>query len=143
MSVKNYDAADVDVIMNGVPMTGKADGTFVVVARNNDAFIVKTGADGEGARSQSNDKSGTIVVTVLQTSVFNDVLSAVHKLDELQGDGVFAILVKDRNGTSLAKAGTAWVRKFADISYAREIEEWTWTIETNNLDPFPGGAFSV
>lgn len=143
MTVKNYDAADVEVILAGAPVEGKADGTFVVVARNNDSFTVKTGADGEGARAQSNDKSGTVELTLLQTSAFNDILSAAAKLDELQGDGVFPILVKDLNGTSLAKAGTAWVRKFADISYAREVEEWTWIIETNSLEMFPGGAVSV
>ena len=62
MSVKNYDPAQVDVIVAGILIEGYAAGTFVTVSRNSDTWKLKKGADGEGARAKSNDKSGLVVV---------------------------------------------------------------------------------
>ena len=133
MSVKNWDPKKHQVIVAGSPATGFANGTFIVVARNNDSFTLGTGADGEGARAQSNDRSGTIVITLLHTSLTNDVLAAALAADELTGNGVFPVLVKDLNGTMLAQAETMWVRKPADSSRGREVEETEWTLETNDM----------
>ena len=143
MSIKNFDAKDVIVTVAGSVLTGLADGTFVNAARTNDSFATVTGADGEGARSQSNDKSGTITITLLQTSASNDILSAAHNLDELQGDGVFPVLIKDLNGTTLIQAETGYVQKPADAEFGREVGEREWIIATPNLQMLVGGALSV
>ncbi len=141
--MKNYDPKDILLIVAGSPVTGLAEGTFVVAARNNDTFTTASGADGEPARAQSNDKSGTITITLLQTSAANDVLSAAHALDERQGDGVFPVLIKDLNGTTLVQAETAYVAKPADVEYGREIAEREWVIATPELNIFAGGATSI
>lgn len=139
MSVKTYNAADVDVIFNGHVVSGKADGTFVTIARNNQSWNLAVGSDGEGARAKSNDKSGTVTVTVMQSSITNDLFSGFSLADELNGDGVGALLVKDRSGRTLCAAETAWIQKPADAAFAREIESREWVIETDALDMFVGG----
>jgi len=139
MSVKTYDAGSVSIIFAGIPFEGFADGTFVTVARDNPSFNSLVGSDGEGARAKSNDKSGTITCTLMQTSVTNDLLSGVALLDELVGDGVAPILVKDNSGRTIASAETAWIEKPADAEFGREISNREWVIKTNSLNMFIGG----
>ena len=139
MSVKTYNAGDLSIIFAGIPFEGLADGTIVTVARDNPAFTSTTGSDGEGARAKSNDKSGTITVTLLQTSITNDFLSAHSRLDESNGEGAAPILVKDNSGRTVAQAETAWIEKPADIEFAREISNREWVFKTDNLDMFVGG----
>lgn len=141
--MKNYDPKDILLVVAGTPVEGFADGTFVVCARNNDSYTTSTGADGEPARAQSNDKSGTITITLMQTSATNDILSAAVTLDELQGDGVFPVLVKDLNGTTLVTAETAYVQKPADVEFGRELAEREWVIATPELNILAGGATSI
>lgn len=140
MAVKTYNFGEVDVIFAGIPFEGFADGTGVLVARNNPSSTDVVGSDGEGARAMSNDKSGTVTVTLLQTSATNLALSAISKADE-DGGGkeIHSLMVKDGSGFSVASAETAWLEKIADAEYAKEITNRTWVIKTDNLDSVVGG----
>ena len=139
MSVKTYDAASVSIILAGIPFEGFADGTFVTIARDNASWNSLVGSDGEGARAKTNDKSGTITCTLMQTSITNDALSALMQLDEASGDGVAPLLVKDNSGRTLCQAETAWLEKPADVEFGREISNREWVIKTDNLQIFVGG----
>lgn len=139
MSVKTYNPADVAIIFAGVPVEGIADGTFVTVARNNQSYNMNIGSDGEGVRAKSNDKGGTVTLTLMQSSVSNDALSALSILDEASGDGVGPLLIKDNSGRTLCSAETAWIQKPADVEFAREATTREWVFETDLLDMFIGG----
>lgn len=137
---KNYDPKQYSLIVGGHIVGGFADGTFLSVARNNDTWALTVGADGEGARAKSNDKSGTFVFTLLQTSASNSVLSGFHLADELNNGGQLPVLVKDNNGDSIHEAATAWVRKPADVELAKEITNREWTLETDKVTMLVGGV---
>jgi hypothetical protein len=138
-AVKNYDPAQVQVIFFGIKIGGFADGTFVVVARENPSFTSVVGSDGEGARAKSNDRSGSVTITLLQTSDSNDALSVILNADELSGDGVGSLMVKDSSGRLLVNAETAWLEKPSDAEFAREISNREWVIKTNELTGIWGG----
>ena len=139
MSVKTYNPADVAIIVAGIPIGGFADGTFITVARDNPAFTNGSGADGEGWRAKSNDKTGTMTLTLLQTSASNDALSALAALDEASGDGVGPFLLKDNSGRTLVAAETCWVEKVSDSEFARDVTNREWAIKTDSLNTFVGG----
>jgi len=139
MSVKTYNAADVDIIVAGIPITGYGDGTFVVVARDNPMFTKGSGADGEGWRAKSNDFTGTITITLLQMSAGNDALSALANLDEASGDGIGPFLMKDGSGRSLYAAESVWVEKHPDGEFARDKSEREWLIGSDRIQMFAGG----
>lgn len=139
MAAKNYDPNSVAVIVGGHIVSGYADGTFVNVARNEDAFTLQVGSSGEGVRSKSNNKSGQITITLLQSSQSNVFLSTLAQLDEISNGGVVPVLVKDNNGTPLYSAETAWVKKVADSEYGREAGSREWVLETDELIAFVGG----
>lgn len=139
MGVKTYNPADVTVIVAGVPVGGFADGTFITAARDNPSYTNGSGADGEGWRAKSNDRTGTITMTLLQTSLSNDALSALSALDEASGDGVGPFLLKDNSGRTLIAAETCWLEKPADSEFAREVTNREWVVKTDNMNTFIGG----
>ncbi len=138
-TTKTYDPGLVVVQFGPYIMTGFQDGTFVKAARNEDTFKVYVGADGTPARSRSRNKSGTIEVTLAQTSPSNDMLASAHSADELLGAGMYPLTIKDLNGTTLVAAAEAWVRKPADVEEGKEISPRAWTLETGALAMWAGG----
>lgn len=139
MPVFTYDPKQVSVIVGGQIGQGFADGTFVKVERNDPAFNLKVGVDGEGTRAKSNNKSGKVTITLMQSSSFNDVLSGFAAADELANAGVVPVLVKDNSGRSLFACATAWVQKYPDSEFAKEVGTRTWVLETDDIEIFVGG----
>ena len=140
MAIRTYDPKNVKIIAGGIPITGYADGSFVVISRNADAFTLYTGADGQSSRSKSNDRSGTITLTLAKTSLSNDFLSAFAEADELTNSGVFPIVVKDLSGTTTAFSDSAFIQKKPDWTGSKEIDESEWVIMCPDMDYVHGSA---
>lgn len=139
MAVKTYDPKSVNITFAGIPVEGFADGTFITVARDNPGWNKQIGSDGEGVRAKSNDRGGTMTVTLMQSSATNDAFSALALIDENSGNGVGPFLMRDASGRTICAAETAWIEKFADASFAREAETREWTIATDVLIMTVGG----
>jgi hypothetical protein len=137
--MKTFDPKSISVIVGGKIITGFADGTFVKCERNEQAFTLKVGVDGEGARAKNNNKSGKYTFTLMQTSSSNDVLSAYALADELGNAGAVPVFIKDHLGTSVATSLTAWVQKMPDLEEAKEVSMRTWILETDEMLLFIGG----
>lgn len=137
--LSTYSAEDNIFVFNGIPASATADGEFLKVSRNNDSFTLTVGADGSPARAANADKSGTFVLTLLQTSPMNDILSAQLALDELTKSATSAAQVTDLRGTTKCSGNTCWVRKFADVTLEKGVSGREWTIETGKLQMFVGG----
>lgn len=137
--LNSYDASEVSVIVGTRALSGLAEGTFVNVARDEDSFTKQVGADGEVTRSKTNNRSGSIEITLQQGSSDNLYLSGLHTADENTGNGIFPVIVKDNSGESLAFGREAWVRKPADQAFGRDAAERTWVIDVAELDSVPGG----
>ena len=136
---KNYDPDRVVLALFGIPITGYADGTFINVERDTETFTKSIGAQGDVVRVRSRDKSGTITVTLMSSSPANDLLSARMILDEETGLGYGPALVKELNGTTLVKAGNAWIEKPPSVEYGKEDGTREWKIVCANLEMFVGG----
>ena len=136
MAVKTYDPKKVILLMGGVRLSGFADGTFVEVTRDEDSFTKKVGADGETARARSNNKGGSIKITLLQTSPSNAVLSAYLAADESTNEGVKPVTVKDLSQVNTFFSASGWIKKPADAKYSKEIETREWTIDVANLEMY-------
>ncbi len=75
MRLATYVPRKIVITLGGTVVTGYADGTFVSFERTSDAFNVITGADNLTTRTKTNDKSGTLTLTLQQTRISNDKLS--------------------------------------------------------------------
>ncbi len=134
-----YDPDKVVVSFMGNILTHFADGTFVTLERNEDAFTLMVGADGETARARNQNRSGTLTLTLMQTSPSNDILAALAAADELDGLGVGPLLVKDLQGSTLALAQNAWIKKIATAEFGKELGSREWVFEMDSLQLFNGG----
>ena len=142
-AVKNYDSAQVVLIVNGIAIqSGRDEGDFVKVTMKSDAFTSKVGSDGEVARSKSNDERADVEVTTMQTSLSNDALSAMY-LADVNVPGGFSVgpfLLKDINGTTLVAAAKCWIRKVADVSFGKETGTRVWNFELAHAKVNVGGS---
>ncbi len=137
--MKTYDPKRILAIFAGIPVQGYAEGTFVNIERSEDGFSLSVGASGDVTRIRSNDKSGAIVLTLQASSPTNDLLSAIHRQDELFGTGTGAFFLKDLNGTTIAEASDAWIVKYAAMEYGDDGPNREWTLHTAELDLNVGG----
>lgn len=139
MAIKTYDPQKIAVIFHGRPLSGFAKGTFVKVSRSADSFSPYTGSDGEAARTASADDSGEIEVTLMQTSMSNDYLSSELALDELTRNNTGPALLSDSWGDTLVSGDGAYLKKYADVTLADDIEARTWTIVVPHMRMVVGG----
>lgn len=137
--LKSYDASEVSIIVGTRPLSGLAEGTFVNAVRDEQNFTKQVGADGEVTRSKTNNKSGTIEITLQQGSESNDYLSTLALADENTGNGTFPVTVIDRSGTTVIFGREAWIQKPADMGLGRDAGERTWVIDVAEMDMFVGG----
>lgn len=143
MPVRTYDPKQCLVLVGGVPMSGFADGTFVSVERTSDTFTKVSGADGIVSRAKTNDRSGTLTLTLAQTSPANDVLSGFAIADELLNSGVIPVMVKDISGRSIYVSAFGWVKKPPTGEFAKEISDREWALDLADLDVFTGGNADI
>lgn len=143
MGFKVYDADQVSITIAGVPIiAGFADGEFLRIERETEAFSDVVGTDGEVTRSKSNDDRATITVILMQTADSNDLLAALHRNDKRTpgGAGVGRTLIEDLNGRALYEARKSWIMTSPDASFDREATSREWAIRVEKLEDFTGGT---
>lgn len=139
--VKTYSPDQVKILFGPAIIGGVADGTFIVIEQMTDGVTSEAGAYGDVARAMSLDPRHTITLTLQQTSLSNDVLSAAYKLDKVSGgNGAVPMTVTDLRGTTMF-GGTAWVRKMANKTFSKGTESSEWTIE--GVGSFSNGGSSL
>ena len=114
------------------------DGTFLEIDRNEPTWNTVVGADGLVTRGKTNNFSGTLTLTLKQSSPSNDVLSGLMALDEANNTGVFPILVKDLSGNSIYFAGQAWITQYANSTFDKAITDRQWVMTLAQADIFVG-----
>jgi hypothetical protein len=134
-----YDPKQVQVILDGNPITGFADGTFVEIEFDEQAWNKVTGADNLVSRSKTNNYAGTVTVTLLATSSGNDVLNALWQRDRRSNTGAVPFLVKDATGRTVWSAEHAWVQQQPAQAFSKETEERAWTLDCAELFGNTGG----
>ncbi len=94
----SYNPADTDVTIGGVTITGFAEGTGIEIERDEDSFTKQTGSNGEVTRILRNNRGAKVILTLLQGSESNLVLSNFLNIDENSGAGSVPLMIKDNNG---------------------------------------------
>lgn len=108
-AVRSYDARESSVNLAGQFITGFAEGSFVEWEKDEDNFSAKTDAFGDVAVAITNNQTGTITLTLSQTSpqlgLIKQLANArtifpiwVTTPDEKVG-GTQAMIVKSPSGT--------------------------------------------
>lgn len=139
-----YSSSQVNLSIAGIPITGGfADGEFLRIERESEAFTDVVGTDGEVTRNKTNDNRATATVILMQSAEANKLLSDLHNNDKNSegGAGVGRFLVEDLNGETLHEAAQCWISNEPDVSYDREATAREWPIRIANLINQFGGYF--
>lgn len=137
---KSYNAGQVTMTFGPNILTnGLADGSFVTVGRDEQAYNKKMGTDGQATRSRTNNKGGFVSIRLDQASAVNDILTAIAKADELSGAGIFPLTLRDASGRFLAFDEGAWIQKLPESEFDRDSLDREWIFDCGNLDMFVGG----
>lgn len=137
---KNYDPGRVVGSWKGIPFIGFMDSTFLTAERNEDAFSMSVGAQGDVTRVRSRNVTGMVTLTLQAASPTNDLLSAQAQLDELTGFGYGPLQIEDLNGTTLLIASVAWIKKAPSVEFSTDASGREWVFECADLYMSVGGA---
>jgi hypothetical protein len=137
--VRTYDATQVILSVNGKVIGGYADGTFIELERTSASFTKVVGADGHTSRAKTNDLSGTLTITLAQTSPSNDVLSELHNQDLIDNTAVFPIIMEDISGNTQLFNATGWVEGMPKTGFAKDISNREWVIHLSTMQFVAGG----
>ena len=138
-TVRTYDPKLVVVTFGAIAITGFAEGTFITIAGNGDKFEKSKGADGTVDRVNKNATDYAVTITIKQTSLTNDALSAALNADLTANTGKAPLTIKDLNGTTLFFAAQAWIAKDPDDEYSDSLSNREWRIDTGPATKFTGG----
>lgn len=128
--MKTYNPKKVNLVLGGFLVTGYADGTFIKLKWNNpELFKRHIGGQGEVTRTERVDTSGTIEISLMQTSPAHTFL---HNLAKLKG--TFPVLQTYKGDNNFAAAGpNAWVEKMPDEESATEVSKRDWVIAVEDM----------
>lgn len=135
-----FDPAQVEVTVMSQSIVGFSE-EKVTVERANPGWELTVGADGDATRVKSNDLSGTITITLQQTSPSNNLLSTLFEIDDSDDTGVVAVTIKDEKGFTYVSAPKAYVEKLPEASFAKTHSDRVWVLRCHELTYFLGGNF--
>lgn len=134
---KEYSAKAVNISWNSVPFVGLDENTFLRLTRHSDIRSRVVGAQGDVALTKYADRTGTIEITLMQTSPTNDVLSAIMVAQEsvdFEGTQVSNFIITDPSGSVMATGINAWLEKAPEISLGKDQNPKTWTFGCELLE---------
>ena len=135
--VYTYSPQEVQLTFGGYTITGWQN---LTITRSVDAFKPVRGIRGKHTRVRSIDTSCTITVTILQTSMSNDVLCRIHDLDLEYGSGRIELLLKDMGGTGVFSSAEAYVLGYPEVVYSGEFEYRQWRLFCQNTGNYTIGG---
>lgn len=129
----SYDPLKVNLIVDGVAITGYAEGTFIEVERNEDAVMPYVGTKGEVSFAENADESGKIKVTLASTS---PQILFLNTLSKKKGDDAsFAVSLVNMNTNAVSASGNdCRVIKMAKEELSDEVTEREFEIFVGHLD---------
>lgn len=127
MALATYIPEDVSCIIAGIiNVEGYVDGTFITIDKDVPPYTPTITPDGTISRTQNGDTTYTVSITIQAASTTNDVLTKLHQLDQLTNMGKVPLFIKDRSGTDLFFAATAWIDGLPSMSKSNGADERTW-----------------
>lgn len=113
-----YDFKKVSVIVDGVFIVGFMDGEPIQVEKNEDDITPHVGAGGDVTYAESADQTGTITLTLKQTSASLPFLQQLRKSKR-----IFPIQIVDSNTNTYRVGGSeARIVKMPSRSWGAEVQ---------------------
>ena len=144
MPADTYDPASVIITWGPFTLSGFAPDTFCNVERAEDSVTTTVGADGFFCHVINRNRSGTVTITLMQSSATNRVLSRMAIQDEITGDVSYPLTVRDiRSDETLCVAHASKIKKMPASAFGKELGTREWTFTSGKIDISVGGNLPV
>lgn len=126
-------------------ISGWAEGTLITAERTNPYSTMVSGADQTGYRVFRRNDSGSITLSLIQSSQSNDFLNYLLEVDMETRDNsaLFTISVIDGTGRSRFFAKDCFIESKPSASFSTEGENRDWVISSNSLQMDIGGNAKI
>lgn len=139
--MKQYSFYNVDLLLDGIPVTGFTDNNSIISAgRTNVQHTKVVGARGEMSVATVADRTGRIVFTLLQTSDYNAVLNSRAILSQntgLSGNREtfqpIQAFMNDKMGLTVVSGVNGFIPVMPAIIRGSGIVSLSWTIEFEQI----------
>ncbi len=143
MATDTYDPKLFSLVVAGIPLPAKgyADGEFIKLERDAQAYTDAVGTDGAVIRTRSHDQRATVTFTTMQKAAINAILSTLilADLNSENGAGIGPFLLKDRTGLTVHAGKECWIAKMPDVTLDKGATGRAWMIRIPSLESFEGG----
>lgn len=96
--VNSFSPDDIVFSINDFLVKSFAEGTFIDIVQNSPYFRIVPGIRGKHTRVRNRDRSGTVVIRIMQTSKDNEILTKIVESDDLNQTGRLNITIRDVGG---------------------------------------------
>jgi len=130
MAASTYSPSDVSFKLYGLfEVNGFSSGSFISILKDQARFSTTVGAQGNVSRMHHPNDVYRVTISLAQSSLWNQILNAIHELDESSLVGMFPLVISDGSGDSFFVSSTAWIDGVPDVSYSNgmEVREWSFT----------------
>ena len=138
MAQKNFDPHQLSVVFGLTPIVGFAEDSMISIENENPQYNSSYDIHGNVTRYKVNKNNAKITLILTQTSRSNDVLSNYVELDRVSDAGVFPVMIKDPNGSTLFSCQHAWVKQSPTVEYGMEAKNREWIIEASGISQYIG-----
>ena len=123
-----YDPGAVGFTLNGVEITGWAEGDMITVEKNEPHFNVHVGTKGEVSRARIRDNTYTVTIRLQQVSPSIPAIEGFKILDNVTKMPPLVVLkVKDPATKDELMAGKAWLMEDPTRAWGNEISVREYT----------------
>lgn len=141
--VRTFSFKDLAVLVGGIALRGFADGDEVVtVERNEDAYRLLIGADGDAAALKNANQSGVAMVKLLQVSPSNAYLSSLIRIQDAGILSPVPFIVRDPNGADTVLAQGAFPQRPPRLGWGQGHSPREWRFALASVDIFAGGVLT-
>ena len=136
--MRQYSIDQVEATWAGLDLkTGIAEGTSIVPARNAPTYTQKPTGNGRLIRVRNPDRSGTITITVDQTSKLHQELLAVALADRALGNVVKTLQVTDNTTGATHTYINAFITTDPDQAFGTEAATYPWVFGFESMEGVP------
>ena len=139
MANKVYDPNQLSVIFGVSPINGFAEDTMLSIDVEDPQYNLSTDIHGEATRFKVNKNQAKITITLTQSSLSNDLLSSYVELDRQSNGGVFLVMIKDTNGSTLFSSTASYIEQVPTVDFGNDSKNREWIIRATNVTKFIGG----
>lgn len=123
----SYNPLNTSLLIAALEPTDYAEGTKIVVSKNEDIVLPTVGVNGEVALAVNQNRTGTLTFSLKNTSSFNEIMTGLVQA-QLAKNLFFPVTLSDPATKGFDINSLAWVQTQPDYTLGQEIGQLDWVL---------------